>query len=161
MAGKCSRASTALTIVATVLAAASGFSWEMYSDTAIRFARAARSQLTRTSRQASDRLLHFLVGSEVACVGFGQALLDFGDLPLVDRDEFLDRLSRDERAAAVQRFRQTVKLILELGVQTEGENRRFRHYVYIVHRLYSSWTQPELVPTIALVGSYFLMARLM
>jgi hypothetical protein len=27
--------------------------------------------------------------------------------------------------------------------------------------LYSSWTQPELVPTIALVGSYFLMARLM
>jgi len=49
----------------------------MYSETAIRFARAARSHLTRTSRQTLDRLLHFLVGGKVAGVGLGQALLDF------------------------------------------------------------------------------------
>src|SRR5271167_4451047 len=104
-AGKCSRASTALTIAATVLAAASGLSWEMYSDTAIRFARAARSQLTRTSRQAPDLLPHFLVGGEVACVGLGQALLDFIDLPFIDADKFLDRLGGHERAAPVHRFR--------------------------------------------------------
>src|ERR1019366_8173041 len=136
-AGKCSRVSTAFTIAATVLAAASGLSWDMYSDTAIRFARAARSQLTRTSRQAPDRLLHFLVGGEVTGVGLGQSLLDFGDLPFVDGDKFLDRLSGDERAAPVHRLRQTVELVLELGIQTEGKNRRFRHDVHIIHQLYS------------------------
>src|SRR5208282_4345907 len=134
-AGKCSRVSTAFTIAATVLAAASGLSWEMYADTAIRFARAACSQLTRTSRQASDRLLHFFVGGKIARVGLGQAFLDFGDLPFIYGDIFLDCLGSHERAAPVHRFRQTVELVLEFGVQAEGENRRFSHSVHIIHQL--------------------------
>src|SRR5208282_521121 len=139
-AGNRPRFSTALVIAATVLAEASGLSWAMYSDTAIRFARAAPSQLTRTSRQAPDRLLHFFFADKVTGVGLGNTFLDFIDLPFVDGDIFLDRLGGDERAAAVHRFRQTVELALEFGIQAEGENRRFRHsthYTPIVHTSYT------------------------
>lgn len=105
----------------------------MYSDTAIRFARADRSQLTRTSRQTPDRLLHFLGGGKVASVGLGQALLDFGDLPFVYRDILLDCLGGDEGTAAAHGFRQTVELFLKLGVEAKGKNGGFWHDVYIVH----------------------------
>src|SRR5271155_2401487 len=120
-AGNRSRFSTALVIAATVLAEASGLSWAIYSDTAIRFARAARSQLTRTSRQTPDRLLHFFFADKVARVGLGQAFLDFANLPFIHGDEFLNRLGGNERAAAVHRFRQTVELVLEFGIQAESE----------------------------------------
>jgi len=134
-AGNRSRFSTALVIAATVLAAASGLSWAMYSDAAIRFARAVRSQLTRTSRQAPDRLLHFLVAGKVTLVRLDKSLFDLPDLPFIHGDKFLDRLGGDERAAPVHRFRQTVELVLELGIQAESENGRFGHNVYIVHQL--------------------------
>src|SRR5580704_1684261 len=100
MAGKCSRASTALTIVATVLAAASGLCWEMYSDTAIRFARAARSQLTRTSRQAPDRLLHFLFAGKVTGVGLAIPFL----ISLICHS-FTETYSRIAWAATNERLR--------------------------------------------------------
>src|SRR5208282_5657741 len=104
-AGNRCRFSTAFVIAATVLAEASGLSWAMYSEAAIRFARAVRSQLTRTSRQAPDRLLHFLVARKVTSIRLDKSLLDLPDLPFVNGDKLLDRLSGDERAAAVHRFR--------------------------------------------------------
>jgi len=131
--------STAFTIAATVLAEASGLSGAMYSDAAIRFARAVRSQLTRTSRQTPDRLLHFLVAGKVTLICLDKSPFDLGDLPFVDGDIFLDRLSGDERAAPVHRFRQTVELVLEFGIQAESENRRFRHDVHIIYQLYTSY----------------------
>src|ERR1700676_1573934 len=105
IAGNRFRVSTAFTIAATVLAEASGLSRAMYWDAAIRFARAVRSQLTRTSRQTPDLLLHFLIACKVTLVRFGKRLFDFGDLAFVDGDKFLDRLGGDERAAPDHRFR--------------------------------------------------------
>src|SRR5208337_1912887 len=96
-AGNRCRFSTALVIAATVLAEASGLSWAMYSDTAIRFARAVRSQLTRTSRQSPDRLLHFLVVGKVTSIRLGYTFLDFIDLPFIHGNIFLDRLGGNER----------------------------------------------------------------
>src|SRR5208337_2019531 len=137
-AGNRFRFSTALVIAATVLAEASGLSWAIYSDTAIRFARAVRSQLPRTSRQSPDRLLHFLVVGKVTSIRLDKSLFDLPDLPFVDGDKLLDRLGGNERAAPVHRFRQTVELVLEFGVEAESEDRRFRHGVYIVHQLYTA-----------------------
>src|ERR1700674_3562218 len=137
-AGNRFKFSTAFTIAATVLAEASGLSRAMYSDAAIRFARAARSQLTRTSRQAPDRLLHFLVACKVTLIRFDKSLFDLSNLPFIHGNIFLDRLGGDERAAPVHRFRQTVELVFEFGIQAEGENRRFRHGVYIIHEMYTS-----------------------
>src|ERR1039458_9569086 len=133
-AGNRPRLSTALVIAATVLAEASGLSWAMSSDTAIRFARAVRSQLTRTSRQTPDRLLHFLVAGKVTLVRLDKSPFDLPDLPFVDGDIFLDGLGGNERAAPVHRFRQTVELTLEFGIQAESENRRTRANVYIVDK---------------------------
>src|ERR1700675_4028104 len=139
IAGNRFRVSTAFTIAATVLAEPSGVSWAMYSDAAIRFARAALSQLTRTSRQSPDRLLHFLVAGEVPLIRLDDSLFNLSDLPFIHGDKFLDRLGGDERTAPVHRFRQTVELIFEFGVQAEGENRRFSHNVYIIHQLYTPY----------------------
>src|ERR1035438_7856945 len=133
-AGNRPRLSTALVIAATVLAEASGLSWAMYSDTAIRFARAVRSQLTCTSRQAPDRLLHFLVAGKVTLVRLDKSFFYLPDLPFIHGDKFLDRLGGDERAAPVHRFRQTVELVLKFGIQPKSENRRFRHDVYIINK---------------------------
>ena len=135
-AGNRPRLSTALVIAATVLAAASGLSWAMYSDTAIRFARAVRSQLTCTSRQAPDRLLHFLVAGKVTLVRLDKSFFYLPDLPFIHGDKFLDRLGGDERPAPVHRFRQTVELIFEFGIKAKGEDRRFGHDVHIVHEVY-------------------------
>src|ERR1700674_205725 len=137
-AGNRLRLSTAFTIAATVRAAATGLSREIYSAAAFMLSRAARSHSTRTTDPTLQHLLHFLVAGEVASVGLGYTFLDFIDLPFVDGNKFLDRLGGDERAAPVHRFRQTVELILEFGVQAEGENRRFRHGVYIIHEMYTS-----------------------
>src|ERR1700681_2498691 len=98
-AGNRSRFSTALVIAATVLAEALGLSWAMYSEAAIRFARAVRSQLTRTSRQTPDRLLHFLFAGKVTSVRLDDSLFNLSDLPFIHGDKFLDRLGGDERAA--------------------------------------------------------------
>src|SRR5271157_978940 len=136
-AGHRFRFSTAFVIAAAVLAEASGLSWAMYSDAAIRFARAVRSQLTRTSRQSPDRLLHFLVVGKVTSIRLEKSLFDLPDLPFVDGDKLLDRLGGNERAAPVHRFRQTVELVLEFGIQAESENRRFGHRVHIIHQLYT------------------------
>src|SRR5271167_527613 len=95
--GNCPRFSTALRIAATVLSAAAGLSREIYSAKASKLLIAARSHSTRTTRPLLQHLLHFLLAGEVACVGLGQALLDFVDLPFVDGDIFLDGLSGDER----------------------------------------------------------------
>src|ERR1019366_5499165 len=124
-AGNRSRLSTALVIATTVLAEASGLSWAVYWEAAIRFARAVRSQLMRTSRQAPDRLLHFPVAGKVTLVRLDKSLFDLPDLPFVYGNKFLDRLGGDERAAPVHRFRQTVELALEFSVQAESESRRF------------------------------------
>ena len=40
----------------------------------------------------------------------------------IQGNEFLDRLGGDERTAPLHRFRQTVELIFEFGLQPEGEN---------------------------------------
>src|ERR1700687_75815 len=136
-AGNRSRFSTACTIAATVRAAATGLSREIYSATAFKLSRAARSHSTRTAHPTLQHLLHFLVAGKVASVGLGYTFLDFIDLPFVDGDKFLDRLGGDERAAPVHRFRQTVELILEFGIQAESENRRFRHDVHIIQQLYT------------------------
>jgi hypothetical protein len=94
----------------------------MYSDAAIRFARAALSQLTRTSRQSPDRLLHFLVAGKVTLIRFDKSLFDLSDLPFIHGNIFLDRLGGYERTAPVHRFRQTVELALEFGIQAESED---------------------------------------
>src|SRR5271166_580960 len=109
-AGKCSRSSTALRIAATVLSAAAGLSREMYSAKPSKLLIAARSHSTRTARPLLQYSLHFLFGGEVARIGLGYTLLDFVDLPFVDGDIFLNRLSGYERAAAVHGFRYTVEL---------------------------------------------------
>jgi len=145
-AGNRFRLSTALVIATTVLAEASGLSWAMYSDTAIRFARAAPSQLTRTSRQTPDRPLHFFFADKVTCIGLGYTFLDFIDLPFIHADKFLDRLGGDERTAAVHRFRQTIELVLEFCIQAESENRGFRHGVYIIQQLYTVCVVAGLCP---------------
>src|ERR1035441_1554466 len=120
--GNRSRSSTALRIAATVLSAAAGLSREIYSAKASKLLIAARSHSTRTARPLLQHLLDFVFGGEGACVGLGDTFLDFIDLPFIHGDIFLDRLGGDERAAAVHRFRQTVELVLEFGIQAESKN---------------------------------------
>src|ERR1019366_9327397 len=137
--GNRSRFSTALRIAATVLSAAPGLSRAIYSARQSKLLRATRSHSTRTTRPFFHHLLDFLFGGEVSRVGLGQAFLDFVNLPFIHGNIFLNRLGGDEGAAPVHRFRQTVELVLEFGIQAESENRRFRHGVYIVHQLYTSY----------------------
>src|ERR1035441_9508197 len=134
--GNRSISSTALRMAATGLSAA-GLSREIYYAKASKLLIAARSHSTRTTRPLLQHPLHFLLAGKVTGVGLGYTLLDFVDLPFVDRNEFLDRLSGDERAAPVHRLRQTVELVLEFGIQAECENRRFRHDVHIIQQLYT------------------------
>src|SRR6202140_3433599 len=108
-AGNRSRFSTAFTIAATVRAAATGLSREIYSATAFKLSRAARSHSTCTTHPTLQHLLHFLLAGKVARIGLGYSFLDFIDLPLVHRDKFLDRLGRDKRSAAIHRFRQEIE----------------------------------------------------
>src|ERR1035437_10573828 len=130
--GNRSISSTALRMAATVLSAA-GLSREIYSAKASKLLIAARSHSTRTTRPLLQHPLHFLLAGKVTGVGLGYTFLDFIDLPFIHADKFLDRLGGDKRAAPVHRFRQTVALVFKFGVQTEGENRRFGHDVYIIH----------------------------
>ena len=109
--------------------------WEPGFFVALKRTQSSVRTLACTSRQTADRLLHFLITSKIASVGFQQALLDFRDLPFINGHIFLDRLGSDERAAAVHRFRQTVELLLELCIQPESEDRRFRHDEHIVRWL--------------------------
>src|SRR5450759_517471 len=109
----------------------------MYSASASKFASASSRHLSCTAGPAFQGLLDLFFAGKFSAIGGGNGLLDFGDLPFVDGDKFLDRLGGDERAAPVHRFRQTVKLVLEFDIQAESENRRFSHNVHIIHQLYT------------------------
>src|ERR1035441_5187982 len=104
-AGNRLRFPTASKIAATVGTAAAGLSREMYSASASKFASASSRHLSCTAGPAFQGLLDLFFAGKFSAIGGGNGLLDFGDLPFVDGDKFLDRLGGDERAAPVHRFR--------------------------------------------------------
>src|SRR5260370_35140906 len=91
-AGTRLRFSTAFTIAATVRAAATGLSREIYPATAFKLSRAARSPSTRTTHPTLQHLRHFLIAAEMASVGLSDTFLAFIHLPLVASHNVLYRL---------------------------------------------------------------------
>jgi len=83
MAGYCFSRSTASAIFCTTCAAAAGLSRAIYSASAVKFAKAVRSHLTRTVCPFLQRPFYFLIGSEVPPIGLCHSLLNFLDLPIV------------------------------------------------------------------------------
>lgn len=61
---------------------------------------ATSNHLTCTTRPTPQPLLNFLIAGKLTAIRCGYRLLDFGDLPFVHRNIFLNRLRGDARTSS-------------------------------------------------------------